>query len=58
MSLNVVAASVDLSSFHLTYSCFSFYLSHSRLGHVSSSRMKYLASTRVLGKLKTNDIHD
>lgn len=36
----------------------SFYLWHSRLGHVSASRLKYLASTGVLGKLKISDISD
>ena len=44
-------ASVDLSSFHLNPSFSSFYLWHSRLGHVSSSRLKFLASIGALGKL-------
>ena len=34
----------------------SFYLWHSRLGHVSSSRLRFLASTGALGNLKTCDI--
>nr|KYP48835.1 hypothetical protein KK1_029478 [Cajanus cajan] len=53
---NVVASIVDLSSFNLNSASSSFYLWHSRLGHVSSSRLKYLASTRALGKLQTSDI--
>lgn len=47
-----------LSSFHLNSSSSSFYLWHSRLGHVSASRLKYLASTGALGKLQTSDISD
>jgi hypothetical protein len=39
------AATVDLSSFSLSLSSSSFYLWHSRLGHVSSSRLRFLAST-------------
>jgi len=49
---------VDLSSFHLSLSSSSFYLWHSHLGHVSSSRLRFLASTRALGNLKTCDISD
>jgi len=49
---------VDLSSFRLSLSSSSFYLWHSRLGHVSSSRLRFLASTRALGNLKTCDISD
>jgi len=49
---------VDLSSFRLSLSSFSFYLWHSRLGHVSSSHLRFLASTRTLGNLKTCDISD
>jgi len=36
---------VDLSSFRLSLSSSSFYLWHSRLSHVSSSRLRFLAST-------------
>jgi hypothetical protein len=56
----IVAATttIDLSSFHLSSSSSSFYLWHSRLGHVSSSRLIFLASTRALGNLKTCDISD
>ena len=46
----VVAATVDLSSFHLNPSSSSFYLWHSRLRHVSSSRLRFLASTSVTAK--------
>jgi hypothetical protein len=54
----VAATTVDLSSFRLSLSSFSFYLWHSRLHHVSSSRLRFLASTRALGNLKTCDISD
>jgi len=36
---------VNLSSFHLSSSSSSFYLWYSHLGHVSSSRLRFLAST-------------
>ena len=49
---------VDLSSFRLSLSSSSFYLWHSRLGHVSSSRLRFLASIEALGNLKTCDISD
>jgi hypothetical protein len=49
---------VDLSSFYLSLSSSSFYLWHSRLGHVSSSCLRFLASTRALENLKTCDISD
>lgn len=54
----VVASSVDLSSFRLNPSSSSFYLWHSHLGHVSTSRLKYLVSTKALGDLKPHDIFD
>jgi hypothetical protein len=49
---------VDLSSFHLSLSSSSFYLWHSHLGHVSSSRLRFLASIGALGNFKTCDISD
>ena len=49
---------IDLSSFRLSLSSSSFYLWHSRLGHISSSRLRFLASTRALENLKTCDIYD
>jgi len=49
---------VDLSSFCLSLSSSSFYLWHSCLGHVLSSRLRFLASTGALGNLKTYDIYD
>jgi hypothetical protein len=52
------AAAADLSSFRLSLSSSSFYLWHSRLGHVSSSRLRFLASTGALENLKTYDISD
>jgi len=42
----------------LNSSSSSFYLWHSLLGHVSASRLKYLASTGTLGELQTIDISD
>ena len=56
MSVAVVAATtttVDLSFFCLSVSSSSFYLWHSRLGHVSSSSWRFLASIGALGNLKT-----
>ena len=53
---DVAASSVDLSSFRLSHSSSDFYLWHSRLGHVSASRLQFLASTGALGQLKTCDI--
>ncbi|KAL5767968.1 hypothetical protein ACOSP7_014549 [Xanthoceras sorbifolium] len=59
LKLPVFAApSVDLSSFRLCPSSSSFYLWHSRLGHVSTSRLRFLASTGDLGNLQTHDISD
>ncbi|CAJ2639186.1 unnamed protein product [Trifolium pratense] len=52
------STSTDLSSFQLNLSSSNFYLWHSRLGHVSASRLKYLASTGALGKLQISDISD
>jgi len=52
------ATTANLSSFRLSLSSSSFYLLHSRLGHVSSSRLRFLASTGALGNLKTCDISD
>jgi hypothetical protein len=49
---------VDLSSFCLSLSFSSFYFWHSRLGHVSSSRLRFLASTGALKNFKTCDISD
>ena len=50
MPHTATATPIDLSSFHLSPSS-SFYLWHSRFGHVLSSCLKFLASTRALGKL-------
>lgn len=52
------APSADLSSFRLCPSSSSFYLWHSRLGHVSASRLRFLSSTGILGNLQTHDISD
>ena len=51
-----VAHTADLSSFRLSSKSSNFYLWHSRLGHVSASRLKYLASSGNLGNLQTHDI--
>ena len=56
MPATAAVATVDLSSFRLSPS--SFYLWHSRLGHVSFSSMKFLASTRALRKFQTHDVSD
>ncbi|GJW68746.1 gag-pol polyprotein [Tanacetum coccineum] len=52
------SSSVDLSSFWLNRSSLPFYLWHSRLGHVSGSSLRFLASTGALEKLDANDISD
>ena len=57
-AIAVVTTTVDLSSFHLSFSSSSFYLWHSHLGHVLFSRLRFLASTWALGNLKTYDISD
>jgi len=49
---------MDLSSFRLSSSSSPFYLWHSRLGHVSTYRLKFLVSTGVLGTLECHDISD
>ncbi|KAJ9567342.1 LOW QUALITY PROTEIN: hypothetical protein OSB04_003308 [Centaurea solstitialis] len=54
----VAASGVDLSSFCLSHSSSVFYLWHVRLGHVSASRLQFLASTGALGQLKSCDISD
>ncbi|KAJ0433138.1 putative RNA-directed DNA polymerase [Helianthus annuus] len=56
--IDVAASSVDLSSFRLSRSSPDFYRWHSRLGHVSASRLKFLVSTGDLGQLSTCDISD
>jgi len=53
-----VTTIIDLSSFRLSHSSSSFYLWHAILGHVSSSRIRYLVSTGALENLKTCDISD
>ncbi|GJS20565.1 uncharacterized mitochondrial protein-like protein [Tanacetum coccineum] len=55
---DTASSSVDLSSFLLNCSSSTFYLWHSRLGHVSGSRLPFLASTGALGKLDAHDISD
>ena len=50
------AATIDLSSFRLSPFSFIFYLWHSRLDHVSFSRLKFLVSIRALEKLQTHDV--
>ena len=54
----VAATTVDLSSFRLSPSSSSFYLWYSRLGHVSSSCLRFLASIEALDNLKTCVISD
>ncbi|GJV35020.1 retrovirus-related pol polyprotein from transposon TNT 1-94 [Tanacetum coccineum] len=55
---DTASSSVDLSSFWLNRSSSAFYLWHSRLGYVSGSRLRFLASTGALGKLDAHDISD
>ena len=52
----IAATIVDLSSFRLSPSSSSFYLWHSRFGHVSFSRLKFLAFIGALGQLQTHDV--
>ena len=52
------ATRVNLSSFHLTPSSSKFYLWHSRLGHVSGSRLHFMRNSGVLGDLSADDISD
>jgi len=47
-----VATNVDLTSFCWSPSSSNFYLWHSRLGHVLSSRLRFLVSTGALKNLK------
>jgi hypothetical protein len=57
LKMSVIATTtVDLSSFHLSNSSSSFYLWHSRLGHVSSSYLRFLASIGALRNLQPCDI--
>lgn len=55
---DVAASYIDLSSFHLGPKSSEFYLWHSCLGHISSSRLQYLISTGSLGKRSSHDILD
>ena len=57
LATTTVAAIVGFSSFRLSHSS-SFYLWHSCLTHFSFSRLKFLASIEVLGKLQTHDLYD
>ena len=52
------ASPVDVSTFRLGPKSSSFYLWHSRLGHVSRSRLNYLVSTGVLGDVSSHDISE
>ena len=58
LKVPTIAAIVKLPSFHLSHSSSSFYLWHSRLGHVLSSRLKFLAFKSALRKLETHDVSD
>ena len=53
--LDLATSNLDLSSLYLTSSSSSFYLWHSKLGHVSAPRLKYLISKGSLGNLQTYD---
>lgn len=54
--LNVVASSVDFSSFCLNKSSSEFYLQHSCLGHVFASYLQFLSFTSMLGLFNSHDI--
>jgi len=54
--LIVATSSKDLSSFLMFSSSSAFYLWHSRLGHIFTSHLNFLASTRVLATLDNHDI--
>jgi len=56
--LIVIVSNMDLSLFCLSSSFSPFYLWHSRWGHVSVSRLKFLASMGVVGTLDNYDIFD
>jgi len=58
VATTAATTTVDLSSFRLSPLSSSFYLWHSHLGHVLSSRLRFLASTGALENLKTCDISD
>ncbi|OMO83306.1 Integrase, catalytic core [Corchorus capsularis] len=47
-----------MSAFVLDKNSSSFHLWHSRLGHVSSSRLRYMLSVGLLGNVKYSDISD
>lgn len=47
-----------LSAFHLKKQLTLFDFWHSRLGHVSSSRLKYMLSAGLLGSVPYSDISD
>jgi len=58
VAATAATTTIDLSSFRLTHSSSSFYLWHSRLGHVLSSHLRILASIGALGNLLPYDISD
>ncbi|OMO63131.1 Integrase, catalytic core [Corchorus capsularis] len=47
-----------MPAFVLDKNSSSFHLWHSRLGHVSSSRLRYMSSVGLLGNVKYSDISD
>ena len=58
VSVTATVTNVNLFSFYLSPSSFSFYLWHSHLGLVLSSCLKNLASIYALENLQTCDISD
>ncbi|KAG5528833.1 hypothetical protein RHGRI_029481 [Rhododendron griersonianum] len=52
------STSTALSSFSLDEKSSSFYLSHSRLGHLSSERLKLLVQSGFLGNISISDIFE
>lgn len=51
LSTHATTMPVKLSNFHLTSSSSKFYLWHSRLGHVSGSRLRFMCNSGLLGDL-------
>ena len=58
MFATAVVTTIDLPSFRLSLSSSSFYLWNSRIGHVSFSRLNFLASIGAFGKLQTHNVSD
>ncbi|CAH9078365.1 unnamed protein product, partial [Cuscuta europaea] len=58
LHLPLKSSPVAASSFRLDHTSSPFYLWHSRLGHLSSDRLKILAQSGHLGNLSIGDISE